>query len=141
MRKTRVAIVGGGPSGLLLARLLDRQGVACVVLERHSRDHVERRIRAGLLEWTTVELLNEAGVGDRMMREGLIHGGFLLAFDGRTQRIDLKRLAGRQMLVYGQTELQIAGRRYRPKRSLNTSRSIHSGGRAFLPMQVPYMTS
>jgi p-hydroxybenzoate 3-monooxygenase len=106
MRKTQVAIVGGGPSGLLLARLLDRQGVACVVLERHSRDHVERRIRAGLLEWTTVELLNEAGIGDRMMREGLVHDGFLLAFDGRTQRIDLKQLAGRQMLVYGQTELQ-----------------------------------
>jgi p-hydroxybenzoate 3-monooxygenase len=106
MRKTQVAIVGGGPSGLLLARLLDRQGVESVVLERHSRDHVERRIRAGLLEWTTVELLKEAGVGNRMMREGLVHDGFLLAFDGRTHRVDLKRLVGRQMLVYGQTELQ-----------------------------------
>ena len=106
MRKTQVVIVGAGPAGLLLSQLLDRQGVACVVLERRSRDHVERRIRAGLLEWTTVELLNEAGVGNRMMREGLLHDGFLLAFEGRTHRIDLEGLSGRHVLVYGQTELQ-----------------------------------
>ena len=106
MRKTQVVIVGAGPSGLLLSQLLERNGVASVVLERQSRDHVERRIRAGLLEWTTVELLKEAGIGDRMMREGLIHDGFLLAFDGRTHRIDLTRLSGRHVLVYGQTEIQ-----------------------------------
>jgi p-hydroxybenzoate 3-monooxygenase len=106
MRKTQVVIVGAGPSGLLLSQLLERNGVACVVLERHSRDYVERRIRAGLLEWTTVELLKEAGIGDRMMREGLVHNGFLLAFEGRAHRIDLKGLSGRHVLVYGQTEIQ-----------------------------------
>jgi p-hydroxybenzoate 3-monooxygenase len=106
MRKTQVVIVGAGPSGMLLSLLLQRQGIACVVLERQARDHVERRIRAGLLEWTTVELLKEAGIGDRMMREGLVHDGFLLAFAGRTHRIDLAGLAGRHVLVYGQTEIQ-----------------------------------
>lgn len=106
MRKTQVVIVGAGPSGLLLSQLLERAGVACIVLERRSRAYVEGRIRAGLLEWTTVELLQEAGVGERMMREGLIHDGFLLAFDGRTHRIDLAGLCGRHVLVYGQTELQ-----------------------------------
>jgi p-hydroxybenzoate 3-monooxygenase len=99
-------IVGGGPSGLLLSLLLERVGVDCVVLERQPRAHVERRIRAGLLESATVELLREAGVGDRMTREGLAHDGFLLAFEERTHRVDLKRLSGRGVLVYGQTEIQ-----------------------------------
>jgi p-hydroxybenzoate 3-monooxygenase len=106
MRKTQVVIVGAGPSGLLLSQLLEREGVACIVLERRSRAYVEGRIRAGLLEWTAVELLKEAGIGARMMREGLAHDGFLLAFAGRTHRIDLKGLSGRQVLVYGQTEIQ-----------------------------------
>lgn len=106
MRKTQVIIVGAGPSGLLLSQLLARDGVDCVVLERQSRAYVESRIRAGLLEWTTVELINEAGVGERMMREGLVHDGFEMAFAERSHRIDLKALAGRSVLVYGQTELQ-----------------------------------
>ena len=106
VRKTQVAIVGAGPSGLLLAQLLGRHGIEAVVLERQTREHVEARIRAGLLEWGTVELVNEAGVGDRMMREGLVHDGFALAYAGRTHRIDLKSLTSRQVLVYGQTELQ-----------------------------------
>jgi p-hydroxybenzoate 3-monooxygenase len=106
MRRTQVLIVGAGPSGLLLSRLLQRQGIDSLVLERQSREYVEARIRAGLLEWGTVELLQEAGVGARMMREGLVHEGFDLAFDGRIQHVDLKGLAGRHVLVYGQTEIQ-----------------------------------
>ena len=106
MRKIQVVIVGAGPSGLLLSQLLEREGLSCIVLERRSRAYVEGRIRAGLLEWTTVELLKEAGIGARMMREGLVHDGFRLAFAGRTHRIDLKGLSGRQVLVYGQTEIQ-----------------------------------
>jgi p-hydroxybenzoate 3-monooxygenase len=106
MRKTQVVIIGAGPSGLLLSQLLQRAGIDTVVLERQSREYVEARIRAGLLEWGTVELLNEAGAGARMMREGLVHDGFEVAFDGRIQRIDLKGLSGKHVLVYGQTEIQ-----------------------------------
>jgi p-hydroxybenzoate 3-monooxygenase len=105
-RRTQVAIIGAGPSGLMLSQLLYRRGIDSVVIERRSRGHVEARIRAGLLEWGTVELLNQAGVGERMMREGLVHDGFALAFEDRVHRIDLKRLAGRSVLIYGQTELQ-----------------------------------
>ena len=106
MRSTQVAIVGAGPSGLLLAQLLRRQGIDSVVLEIQSPDHVQGRIRAGLLEWTTVELLQEAGVGARMMRQGLVHDGFDVAFANGGHRIDLKGLTGRSVLVYGQNELQ-----------------------------------
>ncbi len=106
MRKTQVVIVGAGPSGLMLSQLLQLNGIESVVLERQTREYVEARIRAGLLEWGTVELLQEAGVGARMMREGLVHDGFELAFDGRMHRIDLKGLAGEPVLVYGQTEIQ-----------------------------------
>jgi p-hydroxybenzoate 3-monooxygenase len=105
-RRTQVAIIGAGPSGLILSQLLSRQGIDSVVIEHRSRSRVEARIRAGLLEWGTVELLNEAGVGERMMRQGLVHDGFALAFKDRVHRIDLKGLAGRSVLVYGQTELQ-----------------------------------
>jgi p-hydroxybenzoate 3-monooxygenase len=106
MSKTQVAIIGAGPSGLLLSQLLHTCGIDSVVLERRERSYVEGRIRAGLLESGTVDLLNQAGVGPRMMREGLVHDGVELAFDGRTHRIDLTALTGRQMMVYGQTEIQ-----------------------------------
>jgi p-hydroxybenzoate 3-monooxygenase len=106
MRRTQVAIVGAGPSGLLLSQLLRLQGVDSIVLERQTRDYVEARIRAGLLEWGTVELLKAAGVGERLLREGLVHGGFEIAFSGRLHRIDLKALAGKSVLIYGQSELQ-----------------------------------
>jgi p-hydroxybenzoate 3-monooxygenase len=106
MSRIPVAIIGAGPSGLLLSQLLQRRGIDSVVLERQTRDYVEARIRAGLLEWGTVDLLIEAGVGARMMREGLPHDGVELAFDRGTHRIDLAALTGHRMMVYGQTEIQ-----------------------------------
>lgn len=105
MIRTQVAIIGAGPSGLLLSQLLQRNGISSVVLEQRSRSYVEARIRAGLLERGTVELLEAAGAGERLRREGLVHDGVELAFAGRVQRIDLKALAGHAMTVYGQTEL------------------------------------
>jgi len=104
--RTQVVIIGAGPSGLLLSQLLERNGVSSVVLERQTREYVEARIRAGLLEQSTVDLLKEAGVGERLERECLVHDGFEMAFDGRTHRIDLKELAGKQVTIYGQTEIQ-----------------------------------
>ena len=104
-KRTQVAIMGGGPAGLLLSQLLHVEGIDSVVLERHTRGYVEARIRAGLLEQTTVGLLQQAGAGARMRREGLPHGGVNLASDGETFRIDFEALVGKQMMVYGQTEL------------------------------------
>jgi p-hydroxybenzoate 3-monooxygenase len=91
---------------MLLCRLLQLNGIDCLVLEQRSRDYVEARIRAGLLEQGTVDLLAEAGVAARLKREGLVHEGFELAFDGRVHRIDLLALSGRCVTVYGQTEIQ-----------------------------------
>ena len=103
--RTQVAIVGGGPAGLLLAQLLHKAGIDSVVLERHTRDYVEARIRAGVLEQVTVGLLEQAGAGERMRREGLSHGGVNLASDGEMFRIDFQSLVGKSVMVYGQTEL------------------------------------
>ena len=108
--KTQVGIIGGGPSGLLLSQLLHRQGIDSVLLEKHSRAHVLARIRAGVLEHGFCALMREAGVGERMDREGQIHHGFFIAHDrGRDRgksRIDLSGLTGgKTVMVYGQTEL------------------------------------
>jgi len=103
--RTQVAIIGAGPAGLLLASLLERQGIDSVVLERRSGEHVLSRIRAGVLEQGTVELLDKAGVGRRLHEEGLIHEGVTLSFDGDSQRIDFQALIGRSVTVYGQTEV------------------------------------
>jgi len=103
--RTQVAIIGGGPSGLLLSQLLHAQGIASVVLEKHTRDHVLSRIRAGVLEHGFAALMREAGAGERMDREGEIHAGFSIAHDGIRQRVDLQGLTGNTVVVYGQTEL------------------------------------
>lgn len=104
--RTQVAILGAGPAGLLLSHLLARQGVDSVVLELRSRDYVERRVRAGVLEQGTVDLLRDAGVGDRLEREGLVHHGIELRFEGQGHRIPLSDLTGgRAITVYGQTEV------------------------------------
>jgi p-hydroxybenzoate 3-monooxygenase len=104
--RTQVAIVGAGPSGLLLGQLLHKAGIDNVIVERQSGDYVLGRIRAGVLEQTCVDLLDEAGVGARMHREGLVHGGFDLSFGGARHRIDLRGLTGgKQVMVYGQTEV------------------------------------
>lgn len=102
---TQVAIIGGGPSGLLLSQLLNRAGVSTVVLERKDRAYVLARIRAGVLEQGAVALLHEAGVGARMAREGQVHDAVSLASDGQVFDIDLKALTGKSVTVYGQTEV------------------------------------
>lgn len=104
--RVQVAIIGSGPSGLLLGQILQRAGIDNIILERRSRDYVLNRIRAGVLEEGTVELLDRAGVSDRLHREGLIHTGFDICFAGARHRIDLAGLTGgRKVVIYGQTEI------------------------------------
>ena len=104
--RTQVGIVGAGPAGLLLAHLLHQQGIESVVIETQSRKHVEERVRAGVLEQGTVDLLNSTGVGERMRREGLVHHGIELRFHRRGHRIDLHDLTGgRAITVYAQHEI------------------------------------
>lgn len=103
--KTQVAIIGGGPSGLLLSQLLNKSGIETIILERSSRDHVLSRIRAGVLEAGTVEMLAEAGVDDRMKREGDPHDGCFLTDDDLMVRINFAELTGKTVMVYGQTEV------------------------------------
>ncbi|MFW6077218.1 MAG: 4-hydroxybenzoate 3-monooxygenase [Hyphomicrobiales bacterium] len=103
--RVQVAIIGSGPAGLLLSRLLQHAGIDTLVLERRSREHVLGRIRAGVLEQGTVELLDQAGVGGRLHAEGLVHEGIEIAFAGARHRIDLSGLTGRHLTIYGQTEV------------------------------------
>ena len=104
--RTQVAIIGAGPSGLLLGQLLHKAGIDAVIVERQSGDYVLGRIRAGVLEQVTMDLLDEVGVGTRMHKEGLIHGGFDMLFKGQRHRIDMNRLTGgKNVMVYGQTEV------------------------------------
>ncbi len=103
--RTQVGIIGAGPAGLLLARLLKLHGIDSVILEARTRDYVEARVRAGVLEQGTVGLLEEAGVASRLHRDGLVHDGVEIAANGRRLRIDFRALTGKTVTVYGQTEV------------------------------------
>lgn len=104
--RTQVAIIGAGPAGLLLGQLLFKAGIDAVIIERHSAEYVLGRVRAGVLEQVCVDLLDEAGVGARMHKDGLVHGGFEMLFKGQRHRIDMRQLTGgKTVMVYGQTEV------------------------------------
>ena len=103
--RTQVGIVGAGPAGMTLAQLLARQGIESVVLEARSREYVEHRIRAGVLEPASADLLREAGVGERLDREGIVHGGIYLQFDGERHHVPFDELASAVIVIYGQTEV------------------------------------
>src|ERR1700730_18110664 len=105
MDRTQVAIIGAGPSGLLLSQLLHQHGVDSVILESQIRENVAARLPAGVLEQGTVDLLVQANVGARMLSERLVHDGFALGFAGKSFRVDLKSLTGDAVSVYGQTEV------------------------------------
>src|SRR5262245_58328153 len=104
--RTQVGIVGAGPAGLMLGHLLSRAGIESVILETRSEQHVIDRVRAGVLEQGTVDLLHDVGVGDRLAREGMKHDGLYLAFRGRRHHIPLAELSGgRAITIYGQNEI------------------------------------
>ena len=103
--RTQVAIVGAGPAGLTLGHLLHLQGIDSIIVERSSRDHVEKRLRAGIIEQPGVDLLVAAGLGDRLLREGMVHGGFYLRYDNTTHYLDFHPYTGQHATVYGQHEL------------------------------------
>ena len=105
--QTQVVIIGAGPAGMLLAHLLNQRDVASVVVERQSRAHVLSRIRAGVLEWSTVQVLRDAGLAERMDREGHVHDSINIAWRGEdVLTVDVHQLAGKQLMAYGQTKIQ-----------------------------------
>jgi p-hydroxybenzoate 3-monooxygenase len=103
--RTQVGIVGAGPAGLVLSHLLHREGIDSIILEARTRDYVQERVRAGVLEQNTVDLLNETGVGDRLCQQGLVHHGIELRFLGRGHRIDFQDLTNRAITIYAQAEV------------------------------------
>jgi p-hydroxybenzoate 3-monooxygenase len=105
MQRTQVAIIGAGPAGLLLGQLLHKAGIDNIILEARDRAYVEARIRAGVLEQGTVNILRDLGVSERLDREGLVHPGVFVALEGRRRHIDMQRMTGKSVTVYGQTEV------------------------------------
>jgi p-hydroxybenzoate 3-monooxygenase len=103
--RTQVAIIGAGPAGLMLGALLARHGIDSVILEARSRDYIEHRIRAGVLEQGTIDAMDEVGAGARMHAHGLVHDGAILRFAGRSHRIDFRALTGKAVMIYSQHEL------------------------------------
>jgi p-hydroxybenzoate 3-monooxygenase len=103
--RTQVGIIGAGPAGLVLAHLLRCEGIESVILERHTREYIEKRVRAGVLEQGTVDLVKRLGLGERMQHEGMVHRGIQLSFEGVRHHIDFADLTGRSITVYGQQEL------------------------------------
>jgi p-hydroxybenzoate 3-monooxygenase len=103
--RTQVGIIGAGPAGLMLARLLHLQGIECIVIENRSRNYIENRIRAGLIEHWAADLLTELGVGERMKREGLLHWGTNIGINGDLHHLDFKALVGKRITIYGQQEV------------------------------------
>jgi p-hydroxybenzoate 3-monooxygenase len=124
--RTQVAIIGAGPSGLLLGQLLAKAGIDAVILERQTPDYVLGRIRAGVLEQVCIDLLDEAGVGARMHAEGLVHEGFDMLYDGQRKRVDLSRWTGKKVMVYGQTEVTRDLMEARAAASLTTIYEAHN---------------
>jgi len=124
--RTQVGIVGAGPAGLVLSHLLYLQGIESIVVENRSRQYVEERVRAGVLEQGTVDLLTQMGVGERMKREGLVHYGIELRFQGRSHRIDFQELTdGKGITIYAQHEVL---------KDLNNAR-IATGGQVFFEVE------
>src|SRR5437763_6588033 len=103
--RTQVGIIGAGPAGLMLAHLLRREGIDSVVLERRSREYIEGRVRAGVIEQWVADLLVETGLGGRMQREGLVHRGINISFAGSLHHLDFTDLIGKHVTVYGQQEV------------------------------------
>jgi p-hydroxybenzoate 3-monooxygenase len=103
--RTQVGIIGAGPAGLMLARLLHLQGIKSIIIENRSREYIENRIRAGLIEHWAADLLTEVSVGERMQREGILHWGINIGINGDLHRIDFKALVGKRVTIYGQQEV------------------------------------
>lgn len=104
-KNTQVCIIGSGPAGLLLSQLLHNHGISSIILDCQSKERIKARVRAGVLEWGSVEAFEEAGIGQRMHQQGIPHQGFNLAFEEKLHRVKLTELTGKQVMVYGQTEV------------------------------------